>query len=135
MNKHLRLIFPPRPRDFYGKRWLKITLRTLHLLGVAGVSGGILLQVPTASWIGYLHLTVLSGSAYLLLELWSNAILLIQLRGLCVVIKLLLLAILYSKPQYGSLIIVVIILSSVVSHAPGNFRYYSPFHRRRIDAL
>jgi hypothetical protein len=135
MNKSLQLFCPARPRDFKGKRWLKIVLRTLHLLGVAGVSGGILLNVPITSWAGYLHITLFSGIAFLVLELWTNAIFLIQLRGLIIAIKLLLLTLLYSYPQYSSIVLVVIILSSIVSHAPGNFRYFSLLHGRRVDAL
>jgi hypothetical protein len=31
--------------------------------------------------------------------------------------------------------IAVIVVSSVIAHAPGNIRYYSPWHRRRIEYL
>ena len=32
-------------------------------------------------------------------------------------------------------IVVAVVLSGVVSHAPASIRYYSIFHRRVIDAL
>lgn len=135
MKKFTRVLFPSIQRDFFGKRWLKITLRTLHLIGVAGVAGGILLDVPAASWQMYLLITVLSGVGFILLELWSNAIFIIQLRGLIIFVKLALLFYLYIEPQQSVIVLLVIVLSSVVSHAPGNFRYFSLFHGRRIDSL
>ena len=133
MNRYRTLFLPPVPRDFRGKRWLKIVLRTLHLIGIAGVSGGILFSVSADSWYPYLSLTFFSGVSFLLLEIWSSAIFCIQLRGLIIFLKLALLPLLFGCPQHSELLWVVIILSSVVSHAPGNFRYYSLFHRRRLD--
>lgn len=105
------------------------------MVGVAGVAGGLLLDVPASNWLGYLHLTVLSGVLFLILELWSNAIFIIQLRGLMIVVKLLLLSLLYHYPNHHSVVLIVIVLSSIVSHAPGNFRYFSLLHGRRVDAL
>lgn len=116
-------------------RWLKITLRTFHLIGVAGVSGGILLNVPFESWLVYLLITLISGVAYVAVELWSNTVFLIQLRGLLLTIKLVLLGVLLYQPQWSEIILIVIVLSSVVSHAPGNFRYFSVLHGRRVDRL
>ena len=135
MNTFLRVIFPNPKRDFKGKRWVKISLRTLHLIGVAGVGGGVLLGVGIADWRNYLHLTLISGFAYLMLEMWTNGIFFIQLRGLTIFIKLVLLYYLYNNPDSAGVILAIIILSSVISHAPGNVRYYSIFHGRRVDVI
>ncbi len=35
-----RTVFPIKTRTFKNKRWLKITLRTFHLIGIAGVGAG-----------------------------------------------------------------------------------------------
>ncbi len=135
MNKLQRAIFPNPKRDFKGKRWIKILLRTLHLIGVAGVGGGVLLNVDFASWSTYLHLTLITGFIYLALEIWTNGIFMIQLRGLSILLKFVLLFGLYLYPDSGKIILLIIILSSIISHAPGNIRYFSIFHGRRIDSL
>ena len=135
VNKLQRVVFPNPKRDFKGKRWLKISLRTLHLIGVAGVGGGVLLNVDFASWSTYLQLTLITGAVYLALELWTNGIFIIQLRGLSILLKFILLYGLYLYPDSGKIILLIIILSSVISHAPGNVRYFSIFHGRRIDSL
>jgi len=130
-----RVIFPNPKRDFKGKRWLKIVLRTIHLIGVAGVGGGVLLNVDIASWMIYLQLTLISGFTYLALELWTNGIFIIQLRGFSIILKLLLLYGLYLYPDSSKIILAIIIISSVISHAPGNVRYFSIFHGKRLDNL
>ena len=44
------------------KRWTKISLRTLHLLAVAGVGGGILFGLEKDLWINYWWLALVSGA-------------------------------------------------------------------------
>lgn len=69
-------------------------------------------------------------------ELWSNGVWLIQVRGLAIMLKIVLLTLLLVTEEWAQpIIICIIILSGVVSHAPGDVRYYSPFHGRRIDSL
>ena len=49
--------------------------------------------------------------------------------------SLILLAWLVSYPAWGSvLLLVIIIISGVISHAPGKLRYYSLYHRRVINS-
>ncbi len=130
-----RLFFPPNSRDFTGSRWLKIALRTIHLVGIAGVFGGVLFRAPAPSWQIYLQLTLFSGFAFVILELWSNGVFLIQIRGLAIFIKLGLLYYFTLDPARVNILLLVIILSSIISHAPGDVRYYSLWHRRRMEAL
>jgi len=130
------IIFPAVSRGFPGMRWLNISLRTLHLIGIAGIGGAYLYPAETAAWTAYLWLTLLSGVALVGLSLYSNGIWLLQLRGLAIVLKLLLLLWLVFVPRLSlPVVIAVIVLSSVIAHAPGNLRYYSPWHRRRIEHL
>lgn len=115
-------------------RWLNIGLRTLHLIGIAGIGGAYFYSADAASWVPYLWLTLLSGFSLVGVSLYSNGVWLLQLRGVIILLKLLLLLLLVFLPQ-ASLpgAIVVIVLSSFIAHAPGNLRYYSPWHRRRIE--
>jgi len=117
-------------------RWANIVLRTMHLIGIAGIGGAYLYPAENAAWAPYLWLTLASGFSLIGISLYSNGIWLIQLRGLAILLKLLLLLLLALVPQASlPVIFLIIILSSVIAHAPGNLRYYSPWHRRRIEHL
>ena len=130
------LLFPKQSRTFTGQRWVNILLRTLHLLGMAGVGGGYFYAAVDDSWLGFLYLTLASGVSMMWLSIWSNGIWLLQLRGHAILLKVLLLGLMLVWPEYKfSLLVVVILISGLISHAPGSVRYYSIFYRRRIDAL
>lgn len=117
-------------------RWVNILLRTVHLMGVAGLAGAYLYEVPAELWRPYLWLTLLSGIGMIAVSLYANGIWLLQLRGQVILFKLLLLFLMLLWPAFRlELGLSVIVLSSVIAHAPGNLRYYSPWHRRRIDNI
>jgi len=130
------LLFPSKSRSFAGKRWLKIFLRTMHLLGTAGIGGGFLYHAPQQLWITYLWLVILSGLAIIAVEIWSNGIWLVQVRGVPILLKLLILSVLLFKGEIGMPVIVAVIaISGVISHAPGDIRYFSILHGKRVDSL
>ena len=115
------------------KRWTKISLRTLHLLAVAGVGGGILFGLEKDLWINYWWLALVSGGLMMVIDIASNPVWIVQVRGLVIFLKLILLAFLGSNPSLdGLLLAVIIIMSGIISHAPGQLRYYSLYHRRVI---
>ena len=117
------------------KRWTKISLRTLHLLAVAGVGGGILFSLEKDLWLNYWWLALASGALMMLIDIVSNPVWLVQLRGLVIFFKLFLLTLLGSQPHLDSqLLLVIIIISAVISHAPGKLRYYSVYHRKVISS-
>lgn len=129
-----RWFFPPHSRQFAGKRWVKIALRTLHLFGITGVGGAFLYQAPLNDWRPFLWLTLASGTLMLLIELWSHCIWLLQLRGIAIGLKLVLLGLSVQLPPSfdPGLLFGVILISGVIAHAPSRQRYYSPFYGRRI---
>ncbi len=117
------------------KRWSKISLRTLHLLAVAGVGGGILFALEKDLWINYWWLALVTGVLMMVMDIAANPVWIIQVRGVVIIFKIILLALLVSYPAWGSfLLIVTIIISAVISHAPGKLRYYSFYHRRVISS-
>ncbi len=118
---------------FKGKRWLKVTLRTLHLIGLAGVSVSIATDnFDVVSWT----ITIISGLALLTLEALSNLIWFVQVRALAIYIKLALLFALFYYPDYSwHFLLLIIILSGLVSHAPSAVRYYSFIHRKEIRSM
>ena len=117
------------------KRWTKISLRTLHLLAVAGVGGGILFGLEKDLWINYWWLALVSGVLMMVIDIVSNPVWIVQVRGLVIFLKLILLAFLGSNPSLDSLLLaVIIIMSGIISHAPGQLRYYSFYHRKVISS-
>ena len=132
----LQFIFPKKNRDFAAKRWIKITLRTGHLIGMAGMAAHVLSDTFITDWLFYIHLTIASGVVMMLLDIWSNGVWLLQLRGQVIIIKLGLFAALLMTDQYDSVFLFsMIIISGLIAHAPSDIRYYSIFHRRRIESL
>lgn len=117
------------------KRWSKISLRTLHLLSIAGVGGGILFGLEKELWDSYWWLAIVSGGLMMLMDMVANPVWILQVRGFAIMVKLLLLLLLLDYPQWGSFILVlIIVMSGVISHAPGKLRYYSLYHRRVITS-
>ncbi|WP_086486632.1 hypothetical protein [Thioflexithrix psekupsensis] len=129
-----QLLFPASSRQLPGQRWLKITLRTLHLVGVGGLGGGFLYEVAPEQWLPYWGLAVVTGVCLVLIELWSNAIWLLQWAGAAIVFKLFLLASLHFFPQAAiPIFISVIIISGVISHAPAKIRHRLVFSSTHIS--
>ena len=121
------------------KRWSKISLRTLHLVAVAGVGGGILFGIDKQLWLNYWWLALISGALMMLIDAASNPAWLVQVRGVAIILKLILLLFI----GWGSecctgwdefLLFIIIVISAVISHAPGNLRYFSLYHRRVISS-
>ncbi|MCW8905657.1 MAG: hypothetical protein OQL28_00280 [Sedimenticola sp.] len=128
-------LFPKESRYLPGQRWLNVLFRTLHLVGLGGLGAGFLYPAADQSWQLYLQLTLISGVALTLISIYSNAIWLIQMRGQMVLLKLLLLWLTGPFPEYRmGLFILIILISGWIAHAPARVRYYSPYHRRRIEA-
>lgn len=115
----------PRPRehirDFPGKRWLNVALRTVHLLGIV-LFGAALLgagSIPLGA-----ALTLASGLAMFAVDTWANPAHLREVAGFGMLVKLALIALAtvqatLALPVFWTLIV----LSTLLSHAPGNFRH------------
>ena len=125
--KHSRaqILFPEPTRYFPGQRWVNITLRALHLVGVAGIGSGFLFDQASATWDTYWHLTLVSGIALSILYLWNTAAWLFELKGLGIVVKIVLLGIAWEVPALrAELFILVIVLSALIAHATARVRGY-----------
>ena len=121
----IQLLFPYPARGFRGQRWLNVLLRSLHLVGIVGISGGFLFDEKPDAWGHYWHLTLASGVALMALYLWGSVCWLFELKGLVIVLKTLLLGIALLIPSIrAELFLFVVILSGVIAHAPGAFRGY-----------
>ena len=119
--------------NFIGKRWLKISLRTLHLIGFAGVFASVLTSTEqNVYWV----ITLVSGVGLLSLEALSNFAWFVQIRALAIYTKLILLVGMFLFTEYTwHCLIAMIIISGIISHAPSSVRYYSFIHGKKITSL
>lgn len=109
-------------RDFAGRRWLTIALRSVHLAGVVLVGAAVLGAGVDRHAAGMVML--FTGLALYALEVWSNPAHFGELAGVFIPLKLLLVLVMVLYPENTAAIFwVLLIASSVVSHAPGNFRH------------
>ena len=130
------VLFPAESRYLPGQRWINIGLRTTHLIGVAGLGAGFLYPAADEQWRLYLHIALLSGTLLSLLFIYSNAIWLLQLRGQAILLKVGLFGLIPLLPALRlELFLAVVVLSGIFAHAPAGVRYYSPWHRRRLERL
>jgi hypothetical protein len=108
-------------RDFPGRRWLTIVLRSLHLagvvlLGTALLSGG---DRQTAAMLMFA-----TGATLYTLELWSNPAHFAEISGVFIPLKLLVVLAMVLYPERAlPLFWLLLLASSIVSHAPGSLRH------------
>lgn len=120
------VLFPPKNRSFSGDRWVNILLRALHLVGIAGIGGGFLFNLPKAQYASFWQLTLLSGGLLVLLYAWENGRWFLQVKGVSILLKLLLLVVANLISAWrAEIFTLIIILSTLVAHAPGKVRGFS----------
>lgn len=111
-----------RKSEYRWTRWLGIALRSLHLAGVV-LAGVAILGNGTLSVAGVV-LMLLTGFALYGIELWHHPDLWREVAGVFIAAKLIvLLAMLLVPDIAGPLFWLLLISSSVVSHAPRVFRH------------
>ncbi|MCL1074630.1 hypothetical protein [Shewanella dokdonensis] len=126
---------PHAERFFQLKRFTKTTLRGLHILGVVGAGGGILLQVADKQWLNYWIMAMVTGCLLMLWEIVRDWRWLIQMKGVLTLVKLGILMCFTIIPEYKPALVTIIILLSVfVTHGPSSLRHYSIIHRRQIHS-
>ena len=87
---------------------------------------------PADRWPWFLA-TLLSGLLIVCLDLYESGAFLLQLRGLVVAVKIILLALVPTFGAAGVWVLAVVAFASVISsHAPSSFRYYLVWGRGRI---
>ena len=119
----------PRPRDnvrdFPGRRWLNLSLRTVHLGGIVLLGAALLGPGDTMPGAA---LTLLSGLAMFAGDAWANPAHLRVVAGCGVVLKLALVALMIIYPAAApGLFWLILVLSTLLSHAPGALRHHRLF--------
>lgn len=127
------LLFPSPLRSFPGQRWVRISIRTVHLLSMGLLIGGFAAGVPLQHLAGPFWWTLGSGVVFVAVELHASCIFLLQLKGIAVLTKTLLFLLAWAEPDRAMTCFVIsVIIGGVSSHMPGKFRYFSPLHGRAV---
>lgn len=126
-----RLLFPDPRRHLPGSRWLNITARTVHLTATGILLGAHYFDIPASSVSPFLWAAILSGAAMIAIEMYPTAHWAHQLCALFVYAKLALLCLVpFVWDQRLPILLAVVALAGVGSHAPRRFRHYSVVLRK-----
>jgi len=113
-------------------RLFKVMLRTVHLVGIAGTFGNAMLGMSESI---YITLAIYSGIFLFAMEVYSGWIWFVQLRAFAIYLKLFVLLLMHGYPQFAiPCLIVIIVISGFMSHAPGWIRYYSVRHGQVVHS-
>lgn len=112
-------------RDFPGKRWLNLALRTAHLAGIVLLGAALLDGGDTQPGA---VLTFASGLGMFAVDVWAHPGHVRETAGAGVLAKLLLVLAMAVWPALAlALFWLVLVLSALISHAPGEFRHRQVF--------
>lgn len=127
------LLFPAEPRPLRGRRAWKIGLRAAHVVCAGVLVGAYVFDAPRDERLPWLAATLASGLAILALDLHESGAFLLQVRGLFVLAKVAVVALL---PRLGGaereVLGALAFLSVLVSHAPSKVRYFLVLGRGRV---
>jgi hypothetical protein len=114
-------------------RVLRTTLRTVHLLAVGAYYGGHVFSVPPERLAPAALAVIATGVLFVIFEIWSAPVWLVQIRGVATYVKLALIgSISLFWDERIWILSLVTVIGVVVSHAPAHFRYYSVTDRRVV---
>jgi hypothetical protein len=121
---------PSEERRIPGERALRTILRTVHIASISVFVGGHFFNLPLERLYAPLAWAVGSGVLFVLFEMYGARDWLFQVRGLITLAKVfLLLLIPLFWEQRIWILMTVLAVSSISSHMPGRFRYYSILSR------
>jgi len=120
----VNVLFPDPPRDFRGRRKVKMVRRAAHVLCAGVLVGAYVFAVGPAQRETWLIATISSGALLLALDLHETAAFLLQVRGLFLMAKI---SVVIALPWLGGsaawVLATVLGLSVISSHAPSRVRY------------
>jgi hypothetical protein len=108
-------------------------VRTWHLLAMGWLLGGTATGLAFAEQQAALWHTFASGAVFVALELYASCVFLLQLKGIAVIVKLLLLgAAVAASGSPLPYLVAAVVIGGISSHMPGKYRYYSPYHGTQV---
>lgn len=122
-----QLLFPQQYRSLPQRRLLLNIFRSIHTVCFSVLLGGLYFGQTDTVLKSWAVAVIISGVCLFLLDLYASAVVLFEIRGFTVLIKVILLAIALLLPADGqfNLLVLVIIFSSFISHSPRWLRHKS----------
>ena len=125
------LLFPAPRRHLAGSRWWNIAARTLHLAATGTLLGGHVFGADPDRLLPLLWTAIATGCLMIALEMYPSAHWAHQVCALVVFVKLLLLCLIPLLWAHRvPILLAVVVLAGVGSHAPRRVRHYSLYYRR-----
>lgn len=107
------------------RRWFRISCRSLHLLTMGVLVGGHVWGATAEDLRPWLVGVVLSGAGLMATDVFQNVGYLREVRGAVQLAKIALVAAVALLWEYRvAVLVAVVVLSGVVSHMPGRYRYW-----------
>ncbi len=133
LDKIISALFPRVPRNFAYRRGVRTALRAAHIFAAGTLLAGYIFDQPAAVLEPWLLGTVLSGVLLLATDLHASLTVLLEVRGIGVLIKLVLLALV---PVFWEarvpLLLTALAIGAVSSHMPGEYRHKVVLFRDRV---
>ena len=125
LKKALCLLFPQEYRDFKHKRLVIVVLRSLHIICFSILVGGYYFHQDTALLMPWFLGALFSGVTMFLIDMYGSFIILFEVRGISILLKIFLLAWIpaLSANNQVALFLFIIALSSYISHTTGKIRH------------
>jgi len=120
-------------RSLPGARWLRTSLRTLHLVAVGALYGGHVYGIAAERLVPALVGVLATGGVLVVFEVWQARIWLVQVRGVATLVKLVLVVGVGAAWDLRIVLLTLaLVIGSVSSHMPGRWRYHSLLHGRVV---
>ena len=120
------VLFPEEPRKLPWGRPLQVGLRTLHIIAMGMVLGGLARGGTHDTLLSWIATTLLSGMVLLGVDLFKSGLFLVQGAGVAVLLKLLLLGLgnLFPESRLGWYMAATA-MASIGSHMASTWRHFS----------
>jgi len=127
------VLFPSEPRSFPFRRGIKTLLRALHILTTGVLLGGHIFVQPQEALMPWLWGSILTGLILLATDLYASCAILLEARGVAVVVKIgLMMLIPVMWEQRVFLLVSALIIGAVSSHLPRTYRHRLLFLKDKI---
>jgi hypothetical protein len=125
------LLFPEPRRRLPHSRWWNIAARTVHLAATGLILGGHAFGADADRLLPLLWVAIATGGVMIAVEVYPTAHWAHQVCALFVYAKLAILCVIpFLWDHRVAMLLLVLVLASVGSHAPRRVRHYSLYYRR-----
>jgi hypothetical protein len=108
-------------------RWVRITLRTAHIICFGMLLGGHTFGAETDDLLPWLYGAIGTGGALSATFVYQTWKWFVEIRGLAIALKIGLLCVIpFWWQARVPILMVVIVISGYISHMPGRYRYWVP---------